>query len=99
MFNFHKIWFSAALFVFTAVANADGHPTITIPEETFSVNGELMNLELTDEGGVITEAAIAGKYGRVFITYNMSTTQTQRLKALSRAVEWESTIRAIENLP
>ena len=73
MFNFHKIWFSAALFVFTAVANADGHPTITIPEETFSVNGELMNLELTDEGGVITVAAVAGKYGRVFITYNMST--------------------------
>ena len=73
MFNVLKIWFSAALFVFTAVANADGHPTIAIPEETFSVNGELMNLELTDEGGVITVAAIAGKYGRVFITYNMST--------------------------
>ena len=51
MFKFHKIWFSAALLVFTAVANADGHPTITIPEETFYVKGELMNLELTDGGG------------------------------------------------
>ena len=32
-----------------------------------------MNLELNDGGGVITVAAIAGKYGRVFLTYNMST--------------------------
>ena len=99
MLNVGKIWFSATLLVFAAVANADGHPTITIPEETFSVNGELMNLELNDGGGVISVAAIAGKYGRVFLTYNIRPTQTQRLKALSRAVEWESTTRAIENSP
>ncbi len=73
MFKVHKIWLAAALLVVAAGANADGHPTITIPEETFSVQGELMNLELSDGGGVITVAAIAGKYGRVFLTYNMST--------------------------
>ena len=73
MFNVQKIWLAAALLVVTAGANADGHPTMTIPEETFSVQGELMNLELSDVGGVITVAAIAGKYGRVFLTYNMST--------------------------
>ena len=73
MFNVQKIWLAAALLVVTAGANADGHPTMTIPEETFSVQGELMNLELSDGGGVITVAAIAGKYGRVFLTYNMST--------------------------
>ena len=73
MFKVQKIWLAAALLVIAAGANADGHPTITIPEETFSVQGELMNLELSDEGGVITVAAIAGKYGRVFLTYNMST--------------------------
>ena len=73
MFNVQKIWLAAALLVVAAGANADGHPTITIPEETFSVQGELMNLELSDGGGVITVAAIAGKYGRVFLTYNMST--------------------------
>ena len=28
---------------------------------------------LSDEGGVITVAAIAGRYGRVFLTYNMAT--------------------------
>ena len=73
MFNIQKIWLAAALIGVTAGANADGHPTMTIPEETFSVQGELMNLELSDGGGVITVAAIAGKYGRVFLTYNMST--------------------------
>ena len=73
MFNVQKIWLAAALLVVTAGANADGHPTMTIPEETFSVKGELMNLELSDGGGVITVAAVAGKYGRVFLTYNMST--------------------------
>ena len=73
MFNVQKIWLAAALLVVTAGANADGHPTMTIPEETFSVQGELMNLGLSDGGGVITVAAIAGKYGRVFLTYNMST--------------------------
>ena len=73
MFKVLKIWLAAALLVVAAGANADGHPTITIPEETFSVQGELMNLELSDGGGVITVAAIAGKYGRVFLTYNMST--------------------------
>ena len=73
MFKVQKIWLAAALLVIAAGANADGHPTITIPEETFSVQGELMNLELSDGGGVITVAAIAGKYGRVFLTYNMST--------------------------
>ena len=73
MFKVQKIWLAAALLVVAAGANANGHPTITIPEETFSVQGELMNLELSDGGGVITVAAIAGKYGRVFLTYNMST--------------------------
>jgi hypothetical protein len=73
MFKVQKIWLAAALLVVAAGANADGHPTITVPEETFSVQGELMNLELSDGGGVITVAAIAGKYGRVFLTYNMST--------------------------
>ena len=70
MFKVQKIWLAAALLVVAAGANADGHPTITIPEETFSVQGELMNLELSDGGAV---AAIARKLGRVFLTYNMST--------------------------
>ena len=68
-----NLFFMSVLLTFAAATNADNHPTITIPGETFSVAGELMNLELSDEGGVITVAAIAGKYGRVFLTYNMAT--------------------------
>ena len=52
---------------------ADSYPSITFPEETFSVEGKLMNLELSDNGGVITVKGIAGKYGDVFLTYNMKT--------------------------
>ena len=46
---------------------ADSYPSITFPEETFSVEGKLMNLELSDNGGVITVKGIAGKYGDVFL--------------------------------
>ena len=70
-----SIIFAATMFVLfvTQTAFADEHTTITIPSESFSVKGEMLNLELTDSGGVITVKAIAGKYGSVFITYNMST--------------------------
>ncbi len=54
-------------------AFAEGHPTITVPSEFFSIKGEMTNLELTDDGGVITASGIAGKYGKVFVTYNMRT--------------------------
>ena len=66
---------TTALFLisFTQFATGDDHPTITIPSESLSVKGEVTNLELTDTGGVISVKAIAGKYGLVFITYNMST--------------------------
>ena len=73
MTKFKNMFLVSAFLIFSAGLSADDHPTITVPGETFSVNGELMNLVLTDEGGVITVAAIAGKYGRVFITYNMAT--------------------------
>ena len=52
---------------------ADGAPVITIPDGSYSVEGKLMNLELSENGGVITVKGIAGKYGRVFLTYNMKT--------------------------
>ena len=70
-----SIIFAATMLVLSLSqsAFADGHPTITVPSDSFSVKGEMMNLELTDSGGVITVRALAGKYGRVFITYNMST--------------------------
>ena len=50
------IIFAATMLVLslTQSAFADGHTTITIPSESFSVKGEMLNLELTDSGGVIT---------------------------------------------
>ena len=67
--------FSTALVLISLAQTtfADGHPTISIPSESLSVKGEVTNLELTDTGGVISVKAIAGKYGLVFLTYNMST--------------------------
>lgn len=70
-----QILIAATLLIMPAIpsAFADGHPKITVPAESFSVKGEMMNLELSDCGGVITVKAVAGKYGRDFLTYNMST--------------------------
>ena len=53
-------------------ALADGHPTITIPDESFSLKGKMLNIALTGAGGVVTVEGIAGRYGRVYLTYNMT---------------------------
>tara|TARA_B100000686_G_scaffold139048_1_gene146472 strand:- start:2232 stop:2669 length:438 start_codon:yes stop_codon:yes gene_type:complete len=57
--------------ILSSFALADKNTEIQLPEETFTVKGKLLNVELTDEGGTLTVSGIAGKYGRVFITYNM----------------------------
>ena len=61
------------LFNFTYQVFGEEGPIIVIPEESYSVEGKLMNLELSENGGVITVNGVAGKYGRVFLTYNMKT--------------------------
>ncbi len=70
-----KFWLLIpTLLIFVASqAFADGKPQIAVPEESYSVEGKLMNLELSENGGVITVKGLAGKYGRVFLTYNMKT--------------------------
>ena len=60
-----------SLILFSAFALADGRTAIELPSESFTVKGKMLNVELTDQGGVVTVSGIAGKYGRVFITYNM----------------------------
>jgi len=60
-----------SLILFSTLASADGHTAIELPSESFTVKGKMLNVELTDQGGVVTVSGIAGKYGRVFITYNM----------------------------
>ena len=39
--------------------------------ESFTLSGKVTSVELTDEGGVITVSAEAGRYGKVFLTYNV----------------------------
>ena len=47
-------------------------PSITVPDESFSLKGKMLNVELTETAGVVTVQGIAGRYGRVFLTYNMT---------------------------
>jgi len=39
--------------------------------ESFTLSGKVTSVELTDGGGVITVSAEAGRYGKVFLTYNV----------------------------
>ena len=63
-----KLFTAFLAFTVSQFALADGHPTITIPDESFSLKGKMLNIELTDAGGVVTVEGIAGRYGRVYLT-------------------------------
>ena len=40
--------------------------------ESFTLSGTITSVELTDGGGTITVSSEAGRYGKVFLTYNVS---------------------------
>ena len=40
--------------------------------ESFSLSGKITSVELTDSGGTITVSSEAGRYGKVFLTYNVT---------------------------
>ena len=40
--------------------------------ESFSLSGKITSVELTDGGGIITVSSEAGRYGKVFLTYNVT---------------------------
>ena len=44
--------------------------TITAEEE-FTLSGKVTSISLTDQGGVINVSSKAGRYGKVFLTYNL----------------------------
>ena len=39
--------------------------------ESFSLSGKITSIELTSDGGTITVSSEAGRYGKVFLTYNV----------------------------
>ena len=39
--------------------------------ESFKLSGKITSVELTDDGGTITVSSEAGRYGKVFLTYNV----------------------------
>ncbi|MDG2384567.1 MAG: hypothetical protein P8N76_23060 [Pirellulaceae bacterium] len=65
------VFTGCVLLCLSAFTLAGEQTTIEIPSESFTVKGKLRNVELTDQGGVVTVSGVAGKYGRVFITYKM----------------------------
>jgi len=67
-----KLVISLVLMALAPITAALAGPSITVPDESFSLKGELLNVELTESSGVVTVAGIAGRYGRVFLTYNMT---------------------------
>ena len=40
--------------------------------ESFSLSGKITSIELKDGGGVISVSSEAGRYGKVFLTYNVT---------------------------
>lgn len=40
-------------------------------DEKFTLSGKVTSISLTDEGGVINVSSKAGRYGKVFLTYNL----------------------------
>ena len=40
--------------------------------ESFSLSGKITSIELKEDGGVITVSSEAGRYGKVFLTYNVT---------------------------
>ena len=40
--------------------------------ESFSLSGKITSVELTDSGGTITVSSEAGRYGKVFLTFNVT---------------------------
>ena len=43
-------------------------------DEKFTLSGKVTSISLTDQGGVINVSSEAGRYGKVFLTYNKHNT-------------------------
>ena len=45
---------------------------VTLLRNTFNLSGKITSVEIKDGGGVIHVSSEAGRYGKVFLTYNVT---------------------------
>ena len=66
--NFFKISIATLLAVLFSLSIFAHDPK----GESFTLSGKITSVELTDGGGTITVSSEAGRYGKVFLTYNVT---------------------------
>ena len=66
--NFFKILITTLLAVLFSLSIFAHDPK----GESFTLSGKITSVELTDGGGTITVSSEAGRYGKVFLTYNVT---------------------------
>ena len=66
-----------------------------ITGESFSVEGTVTGVELTADGGTINAVGNAGRYGKVFLTWNMTLNPNSDSKVPLRDEAWVSMMTGI----
>ena len=65
--KFIKFFFVATITFFISMNLLTHEPS----GESFKLSGKITSINLTKEGGVINVSSEAGRYGKVFLTYNV----------------------------
>ena len=60
-----------SLIIFAALLSCSLFGLKVTADEKFTLSGKVTSISLTDQGGVINVSSKAGRYGKVFLTYNL----------------------------
>ena len=60
-----------SLILFAALLSCSLFGLKVTADEKFTLSGKVTSISLTDQGGVINVSSKAGRYGKVFLTYNL----------------------------
>ena len=60
-----------SLIIFAALISFSLFGLKVTADEKFTLSGKVTSISLTDQGGVINVSSKAGRYGKVFLTYNL----------------------------
>jgi hypothetical protein len=60
-----------SLIILTALMSFSLFGLKVTADEKFTLSGKVTSIVLTDQGGVINVSSKAGRYGKVFLTYNL----------------------------